>query len=320
MLGPVLFLCLLVDLPGVISNSSINSAIVGSSGYADDCVVWAASDDADTVKANLESISSSISTYMNEHCLVLNQEKTQVLWVGDAGRNSSVMVGGTLVAPSSTVDILGVSFDSHLTPAPYMAAVLRAARTLAGASRRLSLQLRQPVLQQVVRALLVGKVGYACAVLKPRLSSSDPLQKDLVAIQVAINYSARAVTSSNRSNKLPIPALLNKAALPSLNQLIVEQIALETWKGMNYVSDGIKSPIGEILCPTGGGGGRSSSSTARTTRATATNCIPPPTRTKSETFAWRAYQIWNGSPLLRSANTLDNARKIAKDLAQSVPI
>ncbi len=37
-LGPVLFLCLLVDLPGVISSSSIGNAKVGSSGYADDCV------------------------------------------------------------------------------------------------------------------------------------------------------------------------------------------------------------------------------------------------------------------------------------------
>ena len=33
---------------------------------------------AATVKANLESIPPSIGTYMNNHCLVLNQEKTQI--------------------------------------------------------------------------------------------------------------------------------------------------------------------------------------------------------------------------------------------------
>ncbi len=38
-LGPVLFLCLLVDLPDVISSSSIDGASIGSSGYADECIV-----------------------------------------------------------------------------------------------------------------------------------------------------------------------------------------------------------------------------------------------------------------------------------------
>ncbi len=193
-LGPVLFLCLLVDLPGIISSSATGGGTVGCSGYADDCVVWACADDRETVRANLESISHSINSYMSAHCLVLNHDKTQILWVGDGGSNSTpINVGGTLVSPSSTVDMLGVSFDNRLTPAPHLLSTLRSARSLAGASRRLSLHLRRQVLQQVVRALLVGKVGYACAVLKPRLEATDPVQKDLAAIQTAINDCARAI-------------------------------------------------------------------------------------------------------------------------------
>ncbi len=60
-----------MDLPDVISCSKIGSASVGSSFYADDCMVWATAREAVTVKANFESISSSIGTYMNNYCLVL---------------------------------------------------------------------------------------------------------------------------------------------------------------------------------------------------------------------------------------------------------
>ena len=268
-LGPALFLCLLVDLPAVISGSGVGNATIGSSGYADDCIVWASAKSKTIVKSNLESVSSSITSYMTSHCLVLNQEKTQVVWVGDGG--TPVNIGGVMVKPSSTVDVLGVCFDDRLSPAPHLASALRSARSLAGASRRLALHLRRRVLQQVVRSLLVGKVAYACAVLRPRLQSADPVQKDLAAIQVAINDCARAVVGSSRSSRLTTSALLAKAGMPSLNQLIVEQIATETWKGVNYESNGTRFPIGEILCPSSS----SSSKPIRQTRATTSNCIPP---------------------------------------------
>ena len=230
----------------------------------------------DTVRANLESISNTISSYMSDHCLVLNQDKTQIIWVGDGGRNLPVNFGGIMVNPSNTVDILGVSFNNRLSPAPHLASVLQSARSLAGASRRLSLHLRRQVLQQVVRSLLVGKVAYACAVLKPRFQPSDPAQKDLAAIQIAINDCARAVVGSSRSKRLEIPVLLQKSGLPSLNQLIVEQIGVESWKAMNYECDGTKMPIGEILCPHLPSTSSPSYKPPRPTRANTSNCIPPP--------------------------------------------
>ncbi len=52
-----------------------------------------------------------------------------------------------------------------------------------------------------------------------------------------------------------------------MKQLIVEQLAIETWKGMNYENDSIKIPIGQILRP--------HTARQRLTRASSTNCIPP---------------------------------------------
>ncbi len=285
-LGPLLFLCLLTDLPGVIEQSvlagssrniSNNSITVGSSGYADDCVAWTTANSAELVRSNLESISEAITKYMSSNFLVLNNDKTQVLMVGESKENASLplLVGDMLLNPSSSVDLLGVTFNGQLSPTPHMAACLRSARSLAAASRRLSLHLQEQVLRQVVRALVVGKVGYACAVLKPRLLDSDPVNKDMAAIQVAINDCGRAILGSSRSERRPVQELLEMTGLPSLNRLTIQNIAVETWKGMNYVnvsSDGNKIPIGEILCPPKQG--------SRTTRATTSNRIPPPLSTR----------------------------------------
>ncbi len=316
-LGPLLFLCLLVDLPGTIVDSvrsftASGSYCVGSSGYADDCIAWATGPDPAVVRSMLGTLSGAVCRFMNDNYLVLNDEKTQILLVGTS-EQSPIQVGSAMVAPSDRVDVLGVSFDGSLSPLPHMRSSLASARSIAAATRRLSLHLRRGALQQVARALIVGKVGYGAAALKPRLSSSDPQNGDLLAMQTAVNDCARHIVGSNRRDKMPVKRLLLETGLPSLNHLIVEQIAIEAWKGMNYTGpNGVKIPIGEILCST--------DSTRRHTRAAASSSIPPPTKFKCETFAWYAYKIWNDCPALRSAPNLSNASKAAKEYAASTPL
>ncbi len=183
---------------------------------------------AATVKANLESISSSIGTYMNNHCLVLNQEKSRSPEWAMAAQTPPYRSATHWPAPAAAL-MSSVSPSTTASPQPR---TWRPCSALP-ASWRLSIHLRLPVLKQVIRALLVGKVGYACAVLKPRLLATDPVQKDQAEIQTAVNDCARAIIGSKRSNRMPIPTLLAKAGIPSMNQLIVEQLAIETWKAMN---------------------------------------------------------------------------------------
>ena len=249
---------------------------------------------------------------MNRHFLVLNNDKTQILWVGTS-KQPPLRVGDVLVDPSSTVDVLGVTYDQRLSPLPHLANILRSARSLAAATRRLSLHLRQDQLRQVARSLLVGQVGYACAVLKPRLSKDDPTSKDMQDVQTAVNDCARYILGSSRKDCKPVEELLMESGLPSLNRLAVEQIAVEAWKGMSYYgSDGVRIPIGMIMCPPNRG--------SRSTRATKANLLPPPTKLKTNTFAWHAHKVWNSSPQLRSASTLADARRAAKELALLAPI
>ena len=311
-LGPLLFLCLLVDLPGTIVDLVKAFTASGSSGYADDCIAWATGPDPAVVRSMLETMSGAVCRFMNDNYLVLNNEKTQILLVGTS-EQSPIQVGGATVSPSDRVDVLGVSFDGSLSTRPHMRSSLASARSIAAATRRLSLHLRREALQQVARALIVGKDGYGAAALKPRLSSSDPQNGDLLAMQVAVNDCARHIVGSSRGDKMPVKRLLLETGLPSLNRLIVEQIAMEAWKGMNYTGpNGVKIPIGDILCST--------DSTRRHTRAAASSSIPPPTKFKCETFAWYAYKIWNDCPALRSAPNLSNASKAAKEYAALTPL
>ncbi len=315
-LGPLLFLCLLVDLPRVIESSvgsnSGSSLSVGSSGYADDCIAWATADDTPTAKALLESVSKSIYDYMNHHYLVLNDSKTQVLWIGSE-EQPAIRVGNALVPPTDGVDILGVSFDHMLSSKPHLRSTINSARTIAAAIRRLSLHLRRPALQQVALALIVGKVGYGAAVLRPRLKEEDPVNKDMVAVQTAINDCARYILGSSRREQKPVKELLLETGLPSFNRMVVEQIAMETWKGIKHAGpNGVKNPIGEILCP--------QITRHKVTRAAASLCIPPPTKFKCDSFLWNAYAIWNNCPALRSAPNLNYARRAAKEYAASAPI
>ncbi len=150
----------------------------------------------------------------------------------------STFDGSSSTTPTTAIEVdsstttsghpLGVQFNHHLSSAPHANKALASALMLAGASRRLSFHLRSPILKDVVRALVVGKVGYGCAVFKPRLAHTDPTSTSFSAVQTAIN------DCYGRGARKTVEELLEEASLPSVNRMVVENIALETWKAMNY--------------------------------------------------------------------------------------
>ncbi len=211
-LGPLLFLVLVADLPSRVlgtpggsgssgsggssssnssnSNSNGGNSEVGFSAYADDALCWAAGKSAEEVGNKLEHLSDIIVSFASENYLALNESKTQVLWCHTKGR--PLRVGNSVVQPSDKLEVLGVSFDRSLSPAPYMASLSSSAKTLTATARRLSLHLPSGVLKTVMGSLYRGKIGYASLVLKPRLKSTDPTTAPLAQLQVGVNDLARA--------------------------------------------------------------------------------------------------------------------------------
>ncbi len=153
-LGPLLFLVLVADLPARISNAHNNNNSdleVGFSAYADDALCWVAGRSAEKVGSKLEHLSAIIVDYANRNFLALNEAKTQVLWCPTKG--TPIRVGSSMVAPADRIEVLGVTFDRMLSPLPYLDSLISSTKALTVIARRLSLHLPPRVLMTVVGSL-----------------------------------------------------------------------------------------------------------------------------------------------------------------------
>ncbi len=327
-LGPLLFLVLVADLPDKVtgtassssssslspSSSSYSSQVkVGFSAYADDALCWAEGDNVEEVGAKLEQVSEALVAYANENYLALNEGKTQVLWTN---KGRPIRVGSSMVSPSDSLEVLGIKFDKHLTPSPHLASLVTSTKALTAMARRLSLHLPANYLKIVMGALIRGKIGYGCLMFPPRFSADEPTPTLMSQLQVHINNVARATIGAKKSDKIRVEDLLAEAGFPSLNKLVVHTIAMECWRALNLrdVPNGPLNPLGSLLntCET--------TVTNARTRAAKAGCIPPPAKHQVDSFTWWAYTCWNSTPSLRAAKTVSAAKKAANDLTESVPL
>ncbi len=310
-LGPLLFLTLVADLPAEVLSFTLSSAgevEVGFSAYADDALCWVAARDPAVLGKSLEELSSVIVSYACKNYLALNEQKTQVLWCPHSG--TPIRVGSSLVAPSSKLDVLGVTFDKKLSPNPHLTSLVTSTKCMTAVARRLALHLPVDILKSVMGALVQGKIGYACLVFPPRFKPTDPTNVLMSQLQVGVNNVARATIGSRRSDRLKV----QEAGFPSVNRMAVYAIAMECWRALNLrdVPDGPLNPLGAILSPP-------AAVVVPRTRSVANGCLPPPTKQQVCTFTWWAHTCWNMSPLLRSAITVSAAKSAAKELAATVP-
>ncbi len=313
-LGPLLFLVLVADLPAELYALSGEDGIeVGVSTYADDTLCWATGADSASVGRKLEELSAAVVSYASKNYLALNEGKTQVLWSPCKG--PPIRVGSCLVPPAEKLEVLGVSFDRQLSPTPYLNSLISSAKSLAATARRLSFHLPKNLLRSVMGSLLRGRIGYACSVLPPRFSASDPSNTLMCQLQVGVNNVARATIGSGKEDRLKVADLLDEAGFPSVNRLVIYTIAMECWRALNLrdVSNGPLNPLGGILSST-------PSLCSGRTRAAKSGCIPPPTKRQVDSFCWWAYTCWNMAPSLRAATTVSAAKRAANELAATAPL
>jgi hypothetical protein len=318
-LGPTLFLVLVSNL-----HDSLGIDEHDSVSYADDTVTWLGADDLDSLRDRLEARASSFACFAAENGLVMNSSKTQLMVAG-RGRMSEdfcVTVNGCDISPSHTLELLGVKFDRQLSTRPYDLGLASAARQRANLIRRLTLYLpRGGYLRQIAHGLVIGKVGYAAAaVLRPRLDERDPPPSaSYKSIQVAINDTARSLIGSKREDHIKVGTLLRRARLPSLNQIAVKAMALDSWKAFQSYD----SPVTDMNAPRARSlisrlTFNSLTSAERTSRARTDGQVDIQLRGEN-TFVRFASTLWNASRALRSACTRGKVKNIATKLATSAP-
>ena len=235
-------------------------------------------------------------------------------WCGNNIGNISVNVDGANITPATTLEILGVEFDRKFSLTPHNNNVAREMRKRASLIVRLAKHLpRGKYLRELALGLSVGMVSHAlAAVAAPRLSPENVVCPAYSSIQVSLNDIARTILGKKRTDHVRVQRLLDKAGMPSANELIIRTICLEAWKafGSTDGGDGQRNPIGSILF---------ASWDTRPLRSSAAGEVRVPLRGEN-TFVRHAAEIWNKLPDLRDASTLGAARKVARIFSRNIQL
>ncbi|QQP51833.1 Uncharacterized protein FKW44_013298, partial [Caligus rogercresseyi] len=229
-LGPILYLVLVADV-----TSCVGIGNEENSGYADDFFYWAVGDSLEGVGSLLESRADAFSRFAGRNGLVLNAAKTQLMIGGNAKKKDvagfTINVGGIEVHQFDEIEFIGVKFDTAFTTVPHNINIAKAAVKRAALISRLAVHLPNgKYLRQLVKGLMIGKISYAAAAVTiPRLDNeckgSNAAHR---AIQVAINDAARSIVGCKRRDHIHVRDLLERAGLPSLNEVAAKAVALET--------------------------------------------------------------------------------------------
>ncbi len=194
-LGPILFLTMMAGFPDFVS---IEGSSGGTVGYADDICCWVTADSDTGAKSELERISSRLLQYAAAHKLAVNEAKTRIMWI-QATAGPDVRVGDVMVEDSTSLDLLGVSFNKRLKSTPYLKSQASATRRIQGAITALGRHLPSSYVTKIARTLVLGKTGYGvAATVPPRFRESDPVCPTVSALQVAINEVASAAIGATR--------------------------------------------------------------------------------------------------------------------------
>jgi hypothetical protein len=128
------------------------------------------------------------------------------------------------------------------------------------------------------------------------------------------NRVARSITGVKIRDRVSIPDLLKRVGIPSMNGMVINAIATETWN-CRHSSDGgngANNFVGAIIFDTG-------EATKKTTRAASAGMATVPLR-GIDTFVSNGARTWNVSEALREATTKTAARLAAKNLAARAPL
>ena len=112
-LGPLLFILHINDLPGALSNCSVLM-------YADDTVLYCSDSHASSIEYKLNQGLQEVNKWLGENSLFLNAVKTEAMLFGTSPRlsnvdNFNILVNGVAIKRVSKFKYLGVIFDERLS-------------------------------------------------------------------------------------------------------------------------------------------------------------------------------------------------------------
>ena len=284
-LGPLLFTAYMAPLKDVIAKYGLRYHC-----YADDTQLYISfspisENEEELAVDSLESAIKDIKSFMVANKLKLNDDKTEVIFLGTNYRlediqSTGVTVGDTVISPTDKVKNLGVIFDKNLSMDDQVKAMCKSGFYHIKNLWRIRKFLDQEQSNVAAHAFITSKLDYGNALLG---GAPKYLVKKLQWLQ---NAAARVVTKTGKYDHIS-DKLKDLKWLP-VKYRILYKLNLLTWKALNDQSpDYLSEMISERDCD-------------RDLRSGNTKVLSVP-KTKLKTMGDRAFSVtapksWNNLP------------------------
>lgn len=176
-LSPLLFNIMVRDLPVCCNADTFQFADDLSNSAADVCL--------DSLTVKLQDIYNNVKAFCDKRNLSINLEKTQLIVLKSPRKhlpsNFHITLDNVVISPSSTVKLLGVTLDQHLTMAAHIDMVIKKCHGLLGMLRRATVYLPTELLKLIYTSVIRSHLEYASAVFttaaQTHLNKLDVIQK-----------------------------------------------------------------------------------------------------------------------------------------------
>ena len=294
-LGPLLFILYINDLPNCLSNSVARM-------YADDTHLTFASNNIETINDVMNHDLSNVNTWLTANKLTLNSSKTEFMLIGSRQRlgtydtSPKLIIGGDIINPVSSVKSLGVHIDENLSWNMHIEKIAKKIASGIGAIKRCRPFINRTTLESVFNALVQPYFNYCSEVWGHcNKSLSNRLQK----LQ---NRAARILTfSSYDTSADPIFEQLNWKRLDTQRQI---QVATMVYKSIHGLAPDYLGSLFTKYDP------------PYNLRNSENKLAVPLPRTNflKNSFSYNGAVIWNSlSPELRQAKSLQSFRNGCRD-------
>ena len=299
-LGPVLFTVYTSPLRNVIMEHNVQYHF-----YADDTQLYLrlkpSQCNVDIGIKTLESCLRSVSQWMNDNFLKLNEDKTEYMLIGSARQLSTfsaqkIMIGNSEIKCVNQVRNLGVLFDAGMTMKSQISNVVSSASFHIHNIWRIRKYLNQKATEQIVHSFITCRLDM-CNSLYTGLP-----QNQISRLQRVQNMAARLVTLRSRSDS--ISDILKSLHWLSVSKRIMYKLLLITYKTLLHSSPHYLYQILKPYIP------------QRNLRSgSQLQLCTPKTNNKwgDRTFANVAPKLWNTLPLeIRQSSSVEIFKKKLK--------
>ena len=191
-LGPLLFLIFINDMPMVIKHGKISM-------YADDTTLYVSGSNVNVISKKLTDDMEGITKWLHNNMLFLNTDKTNVMLLGSSSKlrnvhddSFSVMVNGCKLERVNKAKCLGVVIDDELLWHKQVSGVTQKVFCKIALLRRLSTFLDANILNILYKSLIQPQFDYCSAVWFGRYNEDvhklSVLQKRCARIILSVNY------------------------------------------------------------------------------------------------------------------------------------